>query len=86
MVLCATQDLVMAARGKLQERTWRRSDGTAATIDDISVTVVPIKAYKEEYAEWKAGIRERLEKGEADAAAATEVMIAANFSAGFIVE
>lgn len=60
----------MAARGKLQERTWRRSDGTAATIDDISVTVVPIKAYKEEYAEWKAGIKERLEKGEPNVAAA----------------
>ena len=63
----------MAARGKLQERTWRRSDGTAATIDDISVTVVPIKAYKEEYAEWKASVKERLEKGESNAAA--EVMI-----------
>ena len=39
----------MSARGKLQDRAWRRSDGTAATIDDISVLVVPVKAYKEEY-------------------------------------
>ena len=57
----------MSARGKLQERTWRRSDGTAATIDDISVAVVPVKAYKDEYAEWKAKIRERIEKGESNA-------------------
>ena len=46
------QDLVMAARGKLVERTWRRNDGTAATIDDISVLVIPILAYKEEYKDW----------------------------------
>ena len=47
------QDLVMAARGKLVDRNWRRSDQTAATIDDISVLVIPILAYKEEYKIWK---------------------------------
>ena len=48
------QDLVMAARGKLVERTWRRgADGSAATIDDISVIVIPIFSYKEEYLLWK---------------------------------
>jgi len=40
------QDLVMAARGKLKERNWRRSSGGPATIDDISVFVVPLQPYK----------------------------------------
>ncbi len=63
------QDLVMAARGKLVDRNWKRNaggvsaDGTqqtaAATIDDISVLVVPILAYKKEYAEWKVASAER---------------------------
>ena len=52
----------MAARGKLVERTWRRSDQTAATIDDISVTVIPVSAYKQEYAEWQVAVRERKER------------------------
>ena len=70
------QELVMAARGKLVERNWRRSvpvengqtdhteigNGSTenlqnqlvpATIDDISVFVIPILAYKEEYLAWK---------------------------------
>lgn len=42
------QDLVMAARGKLKERNWRRSGGGPATIDDISVFVVPLLPYKQE--------------------------------------
>ena len=70
------QELVMAARGKLVDRNWRRTvpvengssdqvDGdkimtevpqtqqVPATIDDISVFVIPILAYKEEYLGWK---------------------------------
>jgi len=88
------QELVMAARGKLVDRNWKRKvpvengnshhkDGTnssaeqpqtqqdqgannedeiddeeypdkvPATIDDISVFVIPILAYKEEYIQWK---------------------------------
>ena len=70
------QELVMAARGKLVDRNWRRNvpiengtdshDGNSsnanepqqmqqvpATIDDISVFVIPILAYKEEYLAWK---------------------------------
>jgi len=43
------QDLVMSARGKLRDRNWKRSDGSPATIDDISVFVIPILPYKEEY-------------------------------------
>ena len=53
------QDLVMAARGKLVDRNWKRNVGVngeqvAATIDDISVFVIPIVAYKKEYLSWKA--------------------------------
>ena len=70
------QELVMAARGKLVDRNWKRKvpvengnshnkDSTnssaeqpqtqqvPATIDDISVFVIPILAYKEEYMQWK---------------------------------
>lgn len=51
------QDLVMAARGKLVDRTWKRSaDNAAATIDDISVLVIPILAYREEYSQWKTEV------------------------------
>ena len=39
----------MSARGKLRDRNWRRSDNLAATIDDISVLVIPILPYQEEY-------------------------------------
>lgn len=70
------QELVMAARGKLVDRNWKRTapveNGSShqsenvnsaventqthqvpATIDDISVFVIPILAYKEEYLSWK---------------------------------
>ena len=40
------QELVMAARGKLVERNWKHNDDSPATIDDISVFVIPIQAYK----------------------------------------
>ncbi len=49
----AAQDLVMSSRGKLNERSWRTADGKSATIDDISVFVIPLAAYKEEYLHWK---------------------------------
>ena len=42
------QDLVMAARGKFKEKSWKRSNGDAATIDDITVIVIPILPYKQE--------------------------------------
>jgi hypothetical protein len=58
------QDLVMAARGKLVERSWKRGDGSAATIDDISAFAIPIIAYKEEYAAWIESRRSLLEKPE----------------------
>lgn len=54
----AAQDLVMAARGKLVERNWRTADNKSATIDDISVFVIPLAFYKDEHQAW----RERLDK------------------------
>ncbi|XP_050699481.1 protein phosphatase 1H-like isoform X2 [Eriocheir sinensis] len=50
----AAQDLVMGSRGKLRERNWRTSDDKHATIDDISVFVVPLRPYQVEHREWKA--------------------------------
>lgn len=49
----AAQDLVMHSRGKLQERNWRTAEGKAAAIDDISVFIIPLIPYKEEYMKWK---------------------------------
>ncbi|XP_071514535.1 protein phosphatase 1H [Panulirus ornatus] len=48
----AAHDLVMGSRGKLRDQNWRTSDDKHATIDDISVFVIPLKPYKEEYQEW----------------------------------
>ncbi|KAK8737254.1 hypothetical protein OTU49_004409 [Cherax quadricarinatus] len=48
----AAQDLVMGSRGKLRDRNWRTSNDKHATIDDITVFVIPLKPYKEEYQEW----------------------------------
>lgn len=44
----------MGSRGKLKERNWRTSDDKHATIDDITVFVVPILPYQEEHRAWKA--------------------------------
>lgn len=49
----AAQDLVMHSRGKLFEKKWKTADSKAATVDDISVFVIPLVPYKEEYMEWK---------------------------------
>ncbi|KDR09707.1 hypothetical protein L798_15637, partial [Zootermopsis nevadensis] len=49
----AAQDLVMHSRGKLYEKNWKTADSKPATIDDISVFVIPLAPYKEEYMEWK---------------------------------
>jgi hypothetical protein len=43
----------MHSRGKLFEKKWKTTDGQAATVDDISVFVIPLAPYKEEYMEWK---------------------------------
>lgn len=49
----AAQDLVMHSRGKLYEKNWKTADSKPATIDDISVFVIPLAPYKEEYMEWR---------------------------------
>lgn len=53
--ISAAQDLVMASRGKQREKGkgWRTVDNKVATIDDISVFVIPLKPYKDEYHKWK---------------------------------
>ena len=56
----AAQDLVMSARGKLTQRNWRTNDNKHATIDDISVFVVPLKPYQDEYKHWKRRYEEAL--------------------------
>nr|CAD7197143.1 unnamed protein product [Timema douglasi] len=51
----AAQDLVMQSRGKLIEKNiWRTSDGRSATIDDISVFVIPLTPYKKEFLKWQS--------------------------------
>lgn len=52
----AAQDLVMCSRGKLNERSWRTAENKSATIDDISVFVIPLAAYKEDFLRWKLEI------------------------------
>ncbi|RWS07929.1 Protein phosphatase 1H-like protein [Dinothrombium tinctorium] len=53
--ISAAQDLVMHSRGKSKEKGkgWRTSDNLQATIDDISVFVIPLKPYRQEYLKWK---------------------------------
>lgn len=54
--ISAAQDLVMYARGKMKDnnaRVWKTVDGTAATMDDISVFVIPLKGYQTANLKWK---------------------------------
>jgi len=74
------QDLVMAARGKLKERNWRRSNGGPATIDDISVFVIPILPYKQEVLSSRNNETEEEEEGRE----AMEVEIEAEDSSGAV--
>lgn len=60
----------MAARGKMKERNWRRSAGGPATIDDISVFVIPVLPYKQEVARGGEGEEEGREAMEVEEAAA----------------
>lgn len=49
------QELVAKARGRINESGhWRLADSkAAATVDDISVLVVPVYQYYKEYVEWE---------------------------------
>ena len=49
----AAQDLVMHSRGKPEGHNWQTSGGAPGTIDDISVFVIPLAAYKKEWEAWK---------------------------------
>lgn len=53
--ISAAQDLVMTSRGKSREKGkgWKTSDNKIATIDDISVFVIPLKPYQQEFQKWK---------------------------------
>jgi protein phosphatase 1H len=61
--ISAAQDLVMHARGKFNDRNWKMSDGSPATIDDISVFVIPLWSYKMELEE-AAKVPPRIEDSE----------------------
>ncbi|XP_013111891.2 protein phosphatase 1H [Stomoxys calcitrans] len=62
------QELVAKARGKINEYGhWRLADSkAAATVDDISVIVIPVHQYYKEHIEWEQKClreyRERLER------------------------
>lgn len=58
----AAQDLVMHSRGKPEGHHWQTSDGAPGTIDDISVFVIPLAAYKKEWEAWKLQ-NEKLRRG-----------------------
>ncbi|OQR68838.1 protein phosphatase 1H-like [Tropilaelaps mercedesae] len=45
----AAQDLVMQSRGKISGSNWRTADNRPATVDDISVFVIPLRDYKREH-------------------------------------
>lgn len=49
----AAQDLVMHSRGKPEGHSWQTSGGAPGTIDDISVFVIPLAAYKKDWESWK---------------------------------
>lgn len=55
------QELVAKSRGRANEAGhWRLAESkAAATVDDISVLVIPVYQYYKEYIEWKAGYLHR---------------------------
>jgi protein phosphatase 1H len=57
--ISAAQDLVMFARGKSKEnngRNWKTAEDRPATVDDISVFVIPLKGYQDAHLQWKTKI------------------------------
>lgn len=52
--MSAAQDLVLHSRGGNEKAVvWRKADGSIASLDDISVFVIPLKQYRDEYLDWK---------------------------------
>lgn len=58
------QELVAKSRGKINESGhWRLADSkAAATVDDISVLVIPVYQYYKEYVEWSRKTAEEADK------------------------
>lgn len=73
------QELVAKARGKINDYGhWRLADSkAAATVDDISVIVIPVYQYYKEHIEWEQKClreyRERLERERTATAAAQAI-------------
>lgn len=52
--MSAAQDLVLHSRGENEKAwVWRKADESIASLDDVSVFVIPLKQYRDEYLEWK---------------------------------
>lgn len=59
--MSAAQDLVLHSRGENEKAwIWRKPDESIASLDDVSVFVIPLKQYRDNYLEWK---RLRISKG-----------------------
>ncbi|XP_058128250.1 protein phosphatase 1H [Anopheles ziemanni] len=69
----AAQELVARSRGRANESGhWRLSDSrAAATVDDISVIVIPVHQYYLEYLEWTKTVAARNQVRKATATATT---------------
>ncbi|KAK6643934.1 hypothetical protein RUM43_000199 [Polyplax serrata] len=52
--MCAAQDLVNYARGKPspENRSWKKSNGSPASGDDITAWVIPLLPYAKEHEQW----------------------------------
>lgn len=61
----AAQELVAKSRGRINESGhWRLSDSkAAATVDDISVLVIPIYQYYKEFLEWEKSYHNHMTNG-----------------------
>ena len=59
------QELVAKSRGRINDSGhWRLSDSkAAATVDDISVIVIPVHQYYREYIEWERACFEKEQNG-----------------------
>lgn len=66
----AAQELVAKSRGRANESGhWRLAESkAAATVDDISVLVIPIYQYYKEYVEWRTGYLNRKQNLNSDKA------------------
>lgn len=82
------QELVARARGKINDSGhWRLADSkAAATVDDISVIVIPVHQYYKEHIEWTHNYTRELEQRRRKAAEANIAQEAVNVLNGLIEE